>query len=281
MKYRKVSVMQMWKSNGQDLKIIARGEDKKKYTFIKKGLPSYFFVDREPDYDQSKMKMVKSITDGYTSLFGTSLWRVETYRSRDTNVLREGYNHYEADILWVERACIDLKLTDGFEWEGDDITINNDVDDIHLRTWVLDIEVGAPTFDEAQYKNPIGFTACIVVWDTYDKDYLIFRLDDYNDEVGLFNHFINVINEKDPDIITGWNIDYDVSWIMARMEKLKMNMKRLSNEGRASIRHWTTPDGKVITTFDIAGRIIFDGLEAYKKKKNPSGQLSSYSLKSI
>ena len=281
MKYRKVSTVQLYEFKGQKLKIIARGDDGKRYTFVKGGMPSYFFIDEDPEYIPGKMKMVKKIQTGYKSIFGAPLWRVDTWRSRDTRLLREGFNHYEADVLWTERACLDMNLTDGFRWEYNDIVIDNDVDNIELRTWVLDIEVSAKTFDEANYKNPVGFTACIVIWDNYDKEYITFRLDNYESEIEMFNAFVRVLRNKDPDIITGWNIEYDVSWIMARMDVLKMDIKRLSNEGRAAIRHWTSPDGKVITKFDIAGRIIFDGLEAYKKKKNPSGQLSSYSLKSI
>ena len=281
MKYRKVAAIQLYENFGQKLKIIARGEDGKRYSFVKGNLESYFFTDTNPEYDEVKKKMVKSITGGYKSLFGKDLYKVTTYKSRDTNVLKEGYNHYEADILWVERACLDLKLTDGFKWENNEVIIDNDVDHIQLRTWTLDIEVGAKSFEEANYKNPLGFTACIVLYDSFDEKYYTWRLDEFESEVELFNDFTKFIREKDPDIITGWNIEYDVSWIIARMEKLKMEIKNLSNHGRASIRHWTSPDGKIVTKFDIAGRIIFDGLEAYKKKKNPSGQLSSYSLKSV
>ena len=279
MKYRKVAAVQRFSPQG--IIIIARGEDGKRYKFTKNGMPSYFFVDEKPEYSPEKMRLVKSISDGYVSIFGKPLWRVEPYKSRDTITLREEYRHYEADVLYVERCCLDMKLTDGFRWENNDVVVDNDVDHIKLKTWTLDIEVGGKTFEEANYKNPVGFTACIVVKDSYNNEVKVWRLDEYASEKDMFINFCNEMKKEDPDIITGWNIDYDVSWIMARMDKLGMDIKQLSNQGWAAIRHWTSPDGKLITKFDIKGRIIFDGLEAYKKKINPSGQLSSYSLKSI
>jgi len=101
------------------------------------------------------------------------------------------------------------------------------------------------------------------------------------DEKEMWNAFLKFLSEKDPDIITGWNIDYDISWIIARLSYIGIDPNRLSPLNKAGARHWVAPDGKTITKFEIKGRIIFDGLAAYKVKKNPSGQLSSYNLHSV
>ena len=281
MKYRKVAVIPLYTYTSQQLKIVSRGEDGKRYTFIKKQLPVYFYVDRKPDYDAPRMAKVKHINDGFTSVFGKPLWRVEIFKSFDMKTMTAGYNTYEADVYWPKKCCLDMKLTDGFQWKDGNPIIDNGVDNIKLRTWIIDIEVSAPTFDEAQFQNPKGITVCIIVYDSYMDDYFTFRLDKYNSEVEMFLDFARTMRIHDPDIITGWNIDYDISWIMARMKNLGMNINILSNHGKSDIRHWTGTDGTVRFRFTINGRVIFDGLQAYKSKKDASGQLSNYGLKSV
>jgi DNA polymerase elongation subunit (family B) len=97
----------------------------------------------------------------------------------------------------------------------------------------------------------------------------------------MWEEILQLFDEKDPDFITGWNIGFDVSWMFAKLSYLGIDPNRLSSMRRASMRNWTSPSGQTIVDCRIAGRIIFDGLEAYKTKKNPSGQLSSYNLHAI
>ena len=280
MKYRKAAVCQIYERGRFEpvLMIFARGEDGKRHQIKKYGLPSYFFTAEEPDYPADLEEKVKGIESGYMSIYGTPLWKVTTRMPGDTNALREGLPHHEADIHWPERCCLDLKLTDGFEYDGKDIT-PCDVD-IPLRTWVVDVEVISPSDIVPDYKTPQYETACVVVWDSVTKKQVVFSTNGV-DEKTMWKLFIRHLQECDPDVLTGWNVDYDISWIMARMEYLKLDPGDLSPLHRAEIRHWTSPDKKVITKFEIEGRVIFDSLAAYKVKKNPSGQLSSYNLHAV
>lgn len=281
MKYRKVAVAQKYISGELVLKITARGEDRKRYTFELRNQDSYFFVDEEPVFEHKLRGKVKKVVSGYYSIFGKPLWKVYTKFPKDVRELREGFNHYEADIVWTNRICIDNRLTDGFRWE-EGLVIDNEVDHIKLRTWTVDIEVSAPTFDEAKPSNPKGDLVCIVCHDSYEDDYITFRLDEWKDEQAMLKAFCKYLRTADPDIITGWNIEYDVGYIMARMEKFGISLNLLSNEGYAKISKWKGGlGGNLRYRYDIKGRVIFDGLEAFKKKVNPSGKLSSYSLKSV
>ena len=280
MKCRKICAEQVGRYGKPILRVYCRTEDKRKFAINVDGLPSYFYVDREPVYFGDKLSKVEKIESGYYSIYGRPLWKVYTKAPGDTKQLREGYNHYEADIHWTERACIDLQLTDGFEYEDGKIIPCGNVDHIKLRTWILDVEVISPPTIVPTFETPQFQTACVVIYDNYDDKIYTFSTKDVSEET-MWGDFIEFIRSKNPDIITGWNIGYDISWILARFEFLKLDPNTLSPMQRAGFRHWTAPDGKVITNYDIAGRIIFDGLEAYKVKKNPSGQLSSYNLHSV
>ena len=280
MKYRKVSAEQVGRYGEPVLRIFARGEDGQKYKFDKKGLPSYFFLPCKPEYPPDLASKVRRIEGGYKSLTGKDLWKIYTYSPGDTNALRQGFEHFEADVHWTERACIDLKLTDGFRIENGEIVPDNGVDHIPLRVWVVDVEISSPPTVIPDYNTPTYPTVCVVVYDSYDKRQYTFSIK-HMDEKSMWEGFLNLIEINKPDIITGWNVGFDVSWIIARLSNLGIDPNRLSPMRRAGIRHWTAPDGRIITKFDIAGIVIFDGLEAYKVKKNPSGQLSSYNLHAI
>ena len=116
----------------------------------------------------------------------------------DTNKLREGLPHHEADIHWPERCCLDLKLTDGFEYDGKDIT-PCDVD-IPLRTWVVDVEVISPSEIVPDYKTPQYETACVVVWDSFTKKQEVFSTKDI-DERTMWEWFIRYLKQCDPDVL--------------------------------------------------------------------------------
>jgi len=282
MRYRKVSAEQVGKYGEPVLRIYARGEDRKRYQFNIPNLPSYFFVSREPKYEGELKKKVKKIDSGYVSLFGDPLWKVYTFSPGDTNILRQGQHHFEADIHWTERACIDLKITDGFSIDpfGKPVPIES-AEDIPLRTWVIDVEIITDPTIFADWTKPNYQTACIVVYDSYDNRQYTFSTKDIPEET-MFKEFLSFIEEKNPDVITGWNIKFDVTWLIARMQRLGLEYQRLSPLGnRVDVRKHTLERGLEIIICNVPGRVIFDGLEAYKSKKNPSGKLSSYNLHSV
>ena len=78
MKYRKSSVCQIYERGRFEpvLMIFARGEDGKRHKIKKYGLPSYFFTAEEPDYPADLEEKVKGIESGYTSIYGTPIWKV-------------------------------------------------------------------------------------------------------------------------------------------------------------------------------------------------------------
>ena len=282
MKYRLIDKIQMSTKYGQSkLRIYGRGEDGSKQAFDIEGMPSYFFSGVKPEYGPDLQAKVKDVEAGYTSIFGKPLWKVYTYNPYDIKLLAEGKMGHESDIPWPTRCMLDLKITDGFELSpmGKPQPVD-DVDHIKPRIWTFDIEVMSPANIIPTWETPEHQTVCVVLHDNYDDQQHIFSIKD-QDEKSMWEQILRMFDEKDPDFITGWNIGYDVSWMFARLSQLGIDPNRLSSMRRARMRTWDSPSGQTIVNCTIAGRIVFDGLEAYKTKKNPSGQLSSYNLHAI
>lgn len=282
MRYRKIDAVQLYERGNYKpiLLVFARGDDGKRYNIRQEGLDSHFYSATEPDYTVDLQKKVKKIESGYTSIYGKKLWKITSRMPGDILDLRDGLNHHEGDIFWPEAKLLELGITDGFELNEYNRIVPAEANDIELRTWVVDVEVISPPDIIPTWETPQHLTACVIVWDSYEnKQYTFSRKD--MDEKEMWKEFLNLLKKHDPDIITGWNVEYDASWIMARMDYLGIDKGALSPIHKAEIRHWTAPDKKVHHKFQIAGRIIFDALAAYKVKKNPSGQLNSYNLHSV
>lgn len=94
-------------------------------------------------------------------------------------------------------------------------------------------------------------------------------------EKKMLKQFTDYINEKDFDILTGWNIEgFDIIYIINRMKNLKMNSSKLSPLRKTKIKagNW----GTIIT---IKGRVILDMLTCYRKLT--AGQMEFYTLDHI
>jgi len=88
----------------------------------------------------------------------------------------------------------------------------------------------------------------------------------------MFQEFINYIQDKNPDIIVGWNLDgFDAPFLINRINKLGMDANLLGRGGKS----FTTKYGA-----KIFGRVLFDLMNAYKKHFSMGGR-ESWSLEYI
>jgi len=248
----------------------------------KSNMPVYLYTSEYPKIeDPTIASNILHIKEGDKSLFGKPLWKIQFTNPKTLNQFKKFYKTHEGDIPWPTRVLIDLGIKDGFEYDRKTQQFTPcKADDIPLRTFVIDIEITeAPTIPS--WKQPYYPIVCIVVYDSFDKVYHEFSMKNQNEEA-MLEKFADFIQEKDPDILTGWNVDFDISYIIARMEHMKRFFAhRLSPIKKAYVmaaRNTMKPD---MFNMKIGGRIIFDGLKAYKVYKNPSGKLSSYNLKTV
>lgn len=91
-----------------------------------------------------------------------------------------------------------------------------------------------------------------------------------NGERKMLIDFSCWVSDTNPDIITAWNVDFDVKYLLARMKEIGANPNRLArgDEGKAYLKQ----KQKIV----LDGRHVYDMLKAYESTK--FSELDSYRL---
>jgi len=169
-----------------------------------------------------------TVKHGYTSVYGEPLKKIIMKSPGDVAVFRNKFApHYEADIIFVRRFLIDTGIKGGFEAPDKQTLHYTELKpvDFHLDPVKCYIQI-----------------ICVTVYDTKYRKYLTILLDENTGKFTLNeNHILYKINGEyklllmlkkylehlDPDVLTGWNIDFDLGYILARGKryKIKFNLK--------------------------------------------------------
>jgi DNA polymerase I len=222
----------------------------------------------------------------YRSIRGETLTRLYTRRPTDVREYRERFHHFEADIPFATRFLIDNGLTGGVESPGvlvDYRSLRPAEVNAPARICILDIECE----DERGLPEPVrDKIIAITCWDSFQDDYTSFffpaggkvpdsrasgekiTVEMCRDEREMLLALARYLKERDPDIISGWNIlVFDIPYITARMEILGMHPTSLARLEERTER------------VALRGRALFDLLDAYKKMHG--SQKESYRLDAV
>lgn len=287
---RDVAIIQVEYSNtaaGPLIHIFGRDPQRKAVQIQVHGFRPYFYgpVDQ---VNQAPLPVGVEAEQGvtYPSIRGEPLTRLYTRRPGDVREVRGQYRHFEADIPFATRFMIDAGLRDGVRTPSCDVDfseVSPTSIDVQARVCFLDIECE----DERGFPDPQrDAVICVTCHDSYDDHFTTLLLQAegtmapaapvdpgqtlicFQTEQALFEGLIAYITEKDPDILSGWNIvDFDIPYLMNRMEHLRINSTRLSRLPGYTERN------------ALRGRVLFDLLAAYKKM-HPSRR-ESYRLDAV
>ena len=158
----------------------------------------------------------------------------------------------------------------------------------------IDISTGYANIDEAD--KPVTAIACkssksdtynLLGLKDYDKHKTVTGIDPENiqfmkfdTEEALLLRFIQLWKAADPDVITGWNVEFfDVAYIINRIIRLfgEEKAKELS-PWRSFRKKSVEVFGKTQTTYVIAGIAVVDYMDAFKKFGYKYGTQQSYKL---
>lgn len=276
----------------RDPKTLRRKEIKKvgfePYFYVGESIkvPFYYYKKKE----NKKENLVKRIETVQQKGCNPPLRKVVTFIPSQVRVLRKlletvGYaDHiYEADIEFVYRFLIDkkikcslLKTPSGF------IPIDEDVPS-NIKVVFLDVEILAKTKPDPKKLKQRERIICCTIWDNYSKEYHVFyeyshplQLPDYGENVKI-HYFLNekallteirrYLAELDPDIIAGFNIDFDLLALIKTMEQRhKINPDFISPLRRIKITSSKKKLGEIMVSAPrvrILGRSVLDLLEMY------------------
>ncbi|MDH7593903.1 MAG: DNA-directed DNA polymerase [Methanomicrobiales archaeon] len=298
----RLAIMQIEYSNTPDgpvLHIFGRGSDGQALRIEATGFLPYFYAPLE-QVDQRPLPPTLKREGGtvYHSLRGVPLRRLIAQKPTDVRDLREGFDHYEADIPFTIRFMIDCRLTSGVEAPAARSEYHSLVPaDLHVppRVCIMDIECEDERGFPAPERDRI---ICITCWDSYARDYTtlllasgtpepdfstmseggglkngcfrkgVHRIMTFKDERDLLRALASFMQERDPDILAGWNfLEFDLRYLIGRMEALGLAADSLARlPGR-------------IERNAIRGRVAFDLLEAYRKLHG--ARLESYRLDAV
>jgi DNA polymerase elongation subunit (family B) len=261
------------------------------------GFRPYFYApNEEVEDDVVEDERVTGTETGFESIDGDDLTRIYTRIPADVGEVRESYTHYEADILFPNRFRIDKDVKSGMrlgDVDEQDVDFEIDASDVEpcdadspARTCIIDIEVEDRNGFPEDGEEPV---VCLTAWDSFEDEYHVFvwdidenEVDDdgyvlraYETEEAMLNGFLDYFEDRDPDVISGWNSnDFDFPYLIDRLEELDgegMEPTRLSRVGEVWHDDWGGPT--------IKGRATFDLLYAYQRMKFT--ELESYRLDAI
>lgn len=218
--------------------------------------------------------------DKYTTAFDKSCLKVTCKSPYDMYRIKKSIDYnllYEADIMLDLRYMIDVV-------ESNEPT--------NYKVLTFDIETdcsqGFP-----KKEHPVEPIICVTIHDNYSTDYHTFVWRDdlsnitttngnhtihfFSEEKTMLRILLNYWNSLDTDIVTAWNLGFDIGYLIARLQYLGMKIDKLTTvtdniyKGIVNV----LPKGDL----EIVGLVLFDALKGYKKMH--FGELSSYSLNSI
>ncbi|MEM4534992.1 MAG: DNA-directed DNA polymerase [Desulfurococcaceae archaeon] len=172
----------------------------------------------------------------HRDLFGNQVRVIYANDPADIPNMRRFYErHYEADVPYTRRFLIDKRIKNYFEWDGFTVRPAEPESPIPLRVWFLDSEM-YPGERLPSAENPEQPVTAITFYDSFLGQFISLvvgreeRVEKgenlhrayLSSEQDLLFLFSRLVIKLDPDVITGWNIDFDVDYLKARCRTLNI-----------------------------------------------------------
>ena len=206
--------------------------------------PRFYVRLDDPVPDSSH---ILDIEEGFEGVYGEQLKKIvcdnplSIWDSKKNHGLRSKFDkHWEADVPFLREFLISLGITDGFTLlTNSDVVRYTDVipstaPSDKTLTVIFDIEVVSTRRfpDPEQAYTPITI---VTLWDNQSKKYLTIIVDNKEnmewrtiytpndwlvvrttDEDKLLLFASSYFSRVQPDVITGWNIDFDITYLTNR-----------------------------------------------------------------
>ena len=146
-----------------------------------------------------------------------------------------------------------------------------------VRACTFDIEVIVS--NKEQLRSREGEIVCVCLHDSYTDEIIEFRLK--TTERAMLLEVLGYFRAYDFDLITGWNVEFDMGWLISKAEEFDIDLSVYFKGGQTKITKYTDHEGKFKEYFYIGGRTLIDSMSLYKKKTMTTEKLASYSLKAV
>ena len=250
----------------------------RKISDVKKIGRDYNGYESDVKWDK-KCLLDKKITDMF--LYDDKVKEIYTLDERFKDM--EEDEHFVQDGLVVNNVYKDERQRElvekGVEYvKGikDDAIVLKGNRPFEVRTVCFDIEV---KMGSDEFNTYDGEVLCVVMYDSYTKRYKSFAND--GNERTLIKEVLEEFKFLDPDIITGWNVQFDMEWIINKANEHGLELKNYFSGGDTFVVKYKDHLGKYQKNIYCGGRYVIDAMALYKKKTQTTEKLNSYSLKSV
>lgn len=244
------------------LYLFTRDESRNRKVFKIDSFKPYYYA-QHPDGDYP----IKGID-------GKRAKKIECQLPSDVGLLRQRHQFtYESDILFPIRFLVDRGIRYGLDVENGEVK-PADFQGTVIRPLFLDVELNT---DPDIFPDPRKADYMIIavhIWIPIDGNIAMWRFPIMNEEEEkeFLEFFIEIVREFDPDLITAYNVFFDMATIIGRMKKHHIDPRGLSPMGYVAVKD-------KYEDIMIKGRTVFDYLPAYKKYKHKT--LPQYTLEFI
>ena len=232
--YESTKVWIRWRDENNKVKTIVDNEWK----------PFGFLETNDAKYVNALAK-----EDGYKGVYGERLTKVTMSAPHQVGSLKNRFEKtWECNVPWVDRV-LSQRMKAGLA----------PIPNYNHRIWYWDMEWDSDT----------EMITVISIYDSYNEDMLLWYLkNDAHDPVGdmgvftysfdsessMLIHFVEMLKQFDPDILTGWNVvNADTRVLIERLQANDIDPKCLCAPGVRRITHdwsdWAQP---------IGGRLVVD-----------------------
>ena len=255
--------------------LYGRLENKESFLTINEFKP-YFYI-KESDLKKAlKLEKFESEKTEFTNFKKEKVTKLILNLPSDVPKLRKTLEEndiecYEADIKFPYRFMFDLNLKGTIDIEGshdkeefiDRVYKNPEIKPVEffpkLKILSLDIETSSDSkelYAISLYSE--NFNSSLIISEKKVKN-----AESFEEEAELLERFVKIVQEFDPDIITGWNlIDFDLNFLKKRFEQqeIPFTLGRTNEAGKLSIESDFFRTSKA----NIPGRQTLDALSLVK-----------------
>ncbi len=278
------------------IRIFGRGVDGKIVCGFYENFSPYFYVEGDSGLDILKKEgqVVGIEKSGKKIIGGGKAYKITTRNPAKTPEIREmlksnGVKAYEADILFKYRFMVDSGIG-GLSWikvDGGEVATNTVRADRRIkvskfekidkfgnapfRILALDIECVASNSDnkmpEAK-KDPIILVSLAFNEEYKGRKEMVLGtrpgigVQSFDDEKTMLEGLVKIINEYDPDVLTGYNCNnFDFPYILERMSQVGVR----PIFGRCETKQVYAKKFGISTRITIVGRVVVDSFQLIKK----------------
>mgnify|MGYP001482828545 CR=1 FL=1 len=141
------------------------------------------------------------------------------------------------------------------------------IDKTLIKVFYIDIEVMSNEFpDPEKAKYPVS---CISIYNSFTKEVKTWYLGEWKNEVRMLEDFCSFIKREAPDLLIGWNIKFDYTYLFNRIKDFPKKISPISSSRHGEDKNIYYPNGISIIDF-----MKWD-------KKNTLGHRFSYALDNV